>query len=500
MPVKIFKDEDEQTVNNLLKWWHREHPPVEGSRNNNVFILSCSLYRYGIDNHENILQENSNGLKSREIKTIMKSAYQTTTDDGTIGTKTFEKQEFVKVIEPLKKGDKPKKIEINPKILKGEDLEYLITQELGHTIRFNEVTQNIEIDGKAIDDAAEAVLYLEVDTFLKKIGGKKDLSKGMFNAALLKLSQNNYNPLQDFFTQNHWDKTPRLQDFLGSFEDKHGASKEYLMQFLFGSIERLFKGYQNPVLVLDGAQGIGKSYVVKWLATPFQDYYREDGYINPDDKDSKLELTNHFLYEWGEAKGFSRKEVHGLKSLIFSENIQERRAYTRHAKKLRLIANIVMTKNEDGGFLRDETGNRRFNTLFIKNIDQGYSKRIDPIQLWLEIYALWNADTKKNWQNIDQERKQEIDDIAFDEPACWETFDKLIEKADPNNFLTAGWVHDVMDTQDLKWNRNQKTYQAYIHSYMKKRYNQTTTVKKIEGKSKRGYPGYAIRQPATSVR
>jgi len=246
------------------------------------------------------------------------------------------------------------------------------------------------------------------------------------------------------------------------------------------------------VLVIDGVQAMGKSYLVKWLAKPFGDkYFKEDGYLNPDDKDSKLELTTNFLYEWGEAKNFSRKETDSLKSLVFSDTITERRPYARYSQCRKVIANIIMTKNGGDGYLRDDTGNRRFNTIFMTNINQEYSENIDPTQLWLEVYALWQLDQKKTWKQLNQEIKAEIDEEAFDEPAVWQIMDVMIDQSNyEGDFLTTKSVHDVISDIDKRWDRNKKSNQEYVVRYFRYRYGVTVSVTTRDRKSLRGFKGF----------
>jgi hypothetical protein len=496
--ARIFKPEDnllsadkETTRKNLQKWFTKKYTMEEGTRNKSLFDYACALYEFGVDNVEAILQENSNGLPESEVKTLMESASKTVVHNS----KKFEPSQSQEIIKPLASSDH----EINVKVINYKDVIYVIQDILGYKVRYNQITQFYEIDGQENSDNLESKIWGEVDYYLKKIGCKKDLSRTLLNSAIVHMCKD-YNPLQEFFTNNEWDGTARLQDFLSHFKDRHGVASEYLTHFMFGSVQRLFKTHQNPVLVLDGNQSMGKSYLVKWLAKPFgSKYYKEDGYLNPDDKDSKLELTTNFMYEWGEAKNFSQKEIHSLKSLVFSDNITERRPYARYAQERKLIANIIMTKNGGDGFLRDDTGNRRFHTLFMTEIDKSYSEKFDPAQIWLEVYALWLIDKEENWKTINLEAKDAIDKEAFDEPACWAALDEVVGYTgeEMDDFLTAHSVHDYLSEKDHKWDRNKKMYQEYVARFFRYRFGVTSTTKDILNSQgmkikKRGYKGYVI--------
>lgn len=500
MPItKIISVSDDQTINNLLKWWQKKYDMDEGTRNNSLFVLACSLYNFGIDapSVQHVVLANSHGLSERECMTICGSALKTVQDNGTYASQRFEpaQQSIIKIDFPTrgeKKEEETKEWAFDLKRLTAHDIGTIIQDVLGHSVRYNTINDCYEIDGMRIDDRRDKQLWVQVDTFLKQNGYKKDLSQKLYDGALAACFKE-YHPIKEVFEANKWDGKLRYFDFITYFKDKYGQSEAYITNWMFGAIERLYNCYQNPILVLDGEQNIGKSYLVKWLGSPFNGYSREDGFLNPDDKDSRIELTRKFVYEWGEARNLSKKEIESLKSLIFSDKIEERPPFGRHTISKNMLSSIIMTKNGGGSFLRDDTGNRRFNTLFMMSIDQSYSKKFDPLQIWLEVFELWKESKDKSWQKIDQSTKKEIDEEAFERPSVYDILDQIIEETErPGDFVSVKAIHDKIEEIDRKWDRNKAMNQRYVTSYMRRTYKTENKLIRNNNKIIRGYEHFII--------
>lgn len=492
---KIHGVDEAQTVKNLLTWFDKNYTMEVGTRNKSLFILACSLLVFGIKDIKEILQEKNNGLDEKEINNIMRSAQETTKDS--FNTKKFDPPEGKSaVIKPLNKSQE-KTLDLS--LITGETIRDILSSL--YDLKKNAITQRIEINGEEITDFDDHIMYDKVNTFIKtKTGVKKELTKTAYYAGVSLLAQQNtYHPLQEFFAKNKWDGKPRLQEFLGCFKDSYGQSNQYLYKWLLGSIEKLNNpSFQNEVLVLEGNSGIGKTRTVSLIARPFKKYTRFGGALNPDNKDHKLELTNNFIYEWGEGSNISKRSEDSLKELLTASYITERPAYARHPVTKPVIASIIMTKNS-GTFLRDDAEKRRFNILYLDSIDKKILEHaIDMEQVWLECYALWQQDYNKNWNYVDQEVKEEIFESAMDRPAVWDILDRLVIKADDNAF-TLESLNNVLEQINPKWDRNKYGNRKDVRAYFKRRYN-------IEPKKSRACSqkdenpyfciiGYALRLP-----
>lgn len=117
---------DNRIIEKLLKWWNAKFGMVEGSKNNNLYILACSLNEFGINNSEaeNVLMQFDSGGKENEIKKILKSAYSKTSQHG---SKFFEDHNTKDKIEKqVRAGKKTKDIAKNFNDFSESEIETIV--------------------------------------------------------------------------------------------------------------------------------------------------------------------------------------------------------------------------------------------------------------------------------------------------------------------------------------------------------------------------------------
>jgi predicted P-loop ATPase len=375
--------------------------------------------------------------------------------------------------------------EANYSILDYKDIAKIIRNELKTLITFNVITHSIEIDGHRLSDSSETILYSRLDSFLRKGEyTKKSPSKDIFKGAIAYLAQlHETNPITSNFVK--WDGVERLDQFLYCLKDEHGMAPSFLNYFLMGSIEKLHnpKGFQNPVLVLDGNQKIGKTTFVNFLGSPFGDYYVADGSLDPESKDDRLSFANSFIYNWEEAGSFTKRQKEALKALIFANKINMRRAYTKYEDTYKVFGNIIMPKNQ-GEFLSDLTGNRRYNTLLLESIDFSYID-FDPKQIWAEVLHNWTLDTQKTWQKIDEKVRDEINESQTIQPALFDTLDDIVIQEE-GEWTKIADIYEKISQVDNKFDRNRQS--KLVAEYF--RVNNNKAQRRHAG---RGYIGIKLR-------
>ncbi len=156
------------------------------------------------------------------------------------------------------------------------------------------------------------------------------------------------------------------------------------------------------MIILDGAQGKGKSHFVKWLC-PFEELHFE-GAIKPEDKDYLAYLTTHWIWEVGELGATLRRaDREALKAFITLQNATYRPSYGRHALHKPALASFIGTVNFEGALLSDPTGHRRFWPVSLVDLNWGYATAIDVGQLWAQAYALYRQG--EPWQLCSEERE-----------------------------------------------------------------------------------------------
>lgn len=182
-----------------------------------------------------------------------------------------------------------------------------------------------------------------------------------------------------------WDGQPRLHCWLAAYLDARDPP-EYLeavgAAWLISAVARVYRpGCQaDHVLVLEGAQGTGKSRTARALAMR-ADWFT-DSLPPVHDTDAKLQLAGRWIVELGELAAMRRSDVESLKAFISAPVDTYRPPYARRPVQVPRQTVFLGTTNETQ-YLRDPTGNRRFWPVQCGAIDVSELERAVP-QLWAE--------------------------------------------------------------------------------------------------------------------
>lgn len=286
--------------------------------------------------------------------------------------------------------------------------EYVqVLQQIGYNFRQNACNDKVEVNGSPITDGLAAVLRMDMRNLgYNRVGIMED-------AYTAHAYRNQYHPIKEYLEGLQWDGTEAIAKLASYFEDKHdtvmqdGEERTWfhvlLRRWLVGAVAKVY-GHQNLMLVLDGPQGIGKSYFARWLgsATPL---YFVEGPINPDDKDSRIRMMENWIWEVGELGSVTRRsDREALKAFITEQRIKVRKPYARHDTEKPAMASLIGTINNEGGFLFDKTGSRRFLVATLTKIDWRYTDEVDIDQVWAQAYHLFRTETRY-WRLTSEERE-----------------------------------------------------------------------------------------------
>jgi predicted P-loop ATPase len=236
-----------------------------------------------------------------------------------------------------------------------------------------------------------------------------------------------------------------------------------------------------------GAQGRGKSRLVRWLC-PLPQLFNE-GPISPDNKDDQIKLLETWLWEVAELDSTTKRaERSALKHFITMRNVGVRVPYGRYAINKTAVASMIGTINEDGtGFLNDPTGDRRFVVIHLDDIDWNYTQ-IDIGQLWAELYAAYLSG--ETWELIPHEKEiqSEINKRHTISTPVEEMIMQyfVIDKTETGRFMATMDILDKLEAMGLKGDqyKNKMELGAVLTKAG------LTRVQKRVGKSKvRGYEG-----------
>ncbi|MFQ5620177.1 MAG: VapE domain-containing protein, partial [Rhodospirillales bacterium] len=276
---------------------------------------------------------------------------------------------------------------------------------LGYTFRLNACNDKLEVNGQPMTDGLAAKIRGQMrDAGYEHVNVMQD-------AYLGHAYDNQYHPIRDYLNGLKYDGGPHIDTLATYFEDAHQNSRlpdhpcpvfhTWLRRWLIGAVAKVFKAEQNPMLVLDGRQDLGKSYFAHWLC-PLPDYFIESA-IDPADKDSRIRLISYWLWEVAELGATTRRaDREALKAFISTRRVTVRAPYGRNDITKPSMASLIGTINNESGFLSDPTGNRRFLTCTLTKINWDYAD-MDPAGIWAEAVHLYRAG--ESWRLTKAERE-----------------------------------------------------------------------------------------------
>jgi predicted P-loop ATPase len=255
-----------------------------------------------------------------------------------------------------------------------------------------------------------------IQEYMQHIGLHR-LGKDMVHQAVDARAQEcRVHPVRDWLTGLTWDGIPRaktwLSVYLGAAQTPY--SERVGMMALVAMVARIMNpGCQvDYMLVLEGAQGVGKSTVCKILGgTYFSDTLPP---INGN-KDAYLHLAGKWIIETPELSALNKADVEKLKAFITGTTDRYRPPYGRKEIKQPRQCVFIGTTNQNS-YLKDPTGGRRFWPVKVGKIDLS-ALQADRDQVFAEAVALyqsgvsWHPDPAFEKQHIvpEQEDRFETD-------------------------------------------------------------------------------------------
>jgi hypothetical protein len=221
----------------------------------------------------------------------------------------------------------------------------------------------------------------------------------LLERALRKMAAaNGFNPLQQRFEElPAWDGHPRVKEYLSRSLGLDDSDPD-LRMYHHAVSERLVwaivsRGMQPGVkydcmVILEGAQGIGKSRFCKALA--FEARYFTDS-LPPLTgmllKDAREALIGRSIVEMAELAQFKGSRVETLKTFLATEIDTVRLPYLSRSGLYPRSCVMLGTTNETE-YLNDVSGNRRFWPVKCERIDMGYAVETRD-QVYAEALVAW---------------------------------------------------------------------------------------------------------------
>ena len=270
-----------------------------------------------------------------------------------------------------------------------------------------------------------------------------------------------FHPIRDYLNSlPEWDGVPRVETLLINCLQAEDTPyvRTVTRKTLAAAVARIYRpGIKyDSILVLDGAQEIGKSTLFKDLVG--DEFYSDTlSLTDMNDKSGAEKLQGFWIVEIGELAGMKKADIEKVKAFLSTDDDKYRPSYGKTVESHPRQCIIIASVNGERGYLRDITGNRRFWIVKLKQQEQkkrwNFSKQ-ERDQIWAEAKAIWEAgetlhlegDMIREAEKI-QQQAMEIDErqgmveeyLSTLLPDGWDDMDLyarrnfLHDKADPTN-------------------------------------------------------------------
>jgi Virulence-associated protein E/VirE N-terminal domain len=363
--------------NHCVNFTEKKVQFVNGSRNVFVHQLACNLNRKGV-----LLQEalgyilTDFGYDEKEVTQAVNSAYGNSHEFG-------KNEKFEPPIKPKKAAnfsitdttdeddeDKPKPTQI-------DRLELFLSNK--YVFRHNIVSGKLEFQyfGKKKWNVMND--FIENSMLRECLKGRIKTNLSSLRNLLYSDFCVLFNPFEDYFFNlpSYDEKT----DYITELANTITTTKQELWQQCFKKWLVAMVGcvldekvINHTVIVFSGKQGLGKTTWVEKLVPRQLKEYLFSGTINPNNKDTLVQLSECMLINLDELENLNRSEIGSLKEIITKTQIRMRKAYGHNNETMPRRASFAGSVNT-AQFLNDSTGSRRFLCFELEGIK--YQHNVD---------------------------------------------------------------------------------------------------------------------------
>lgn len=267
-----------------------------------------------------------------------------------------------------------------------------------YDVKYNKLTQRVEVDGKALEDRMSNTIWLNYKRQFPK--AKKEILFDLINSYLLY----SYHPFFNWL-EKYKDVQPvgEIEKLFSAIRHKmpdidgQNWSVYFGTRWLVGLINNIINPHQGNedyypclyIMVLTGAGNSGKStFFRRILPKELGRYFRDNKLNSKNDSDNLEPLTSNLVMFDDELSGKKKSDDAYLKDVLSKTRIQVRLPYAKHPIDLPRISVFCGTSNEKT-VITDPTGNRRVIPIEVESIDFDVTDSIDRNLVLKEAYDLF---------------------------------------------------------------------------------------------------------------
>ena len=254
-----------------------------------------------------------------------------------------------------------------------------------------------------------------------------------------------FNPFEDYFFNlpTYDEKTDYITELANTITTtKQDLWQQCFKKWLVAMVGCVLdeKVINHTVIVFSGKQGLGKTTWVEKLVPKQLKEYLFSGTINPNNKDTLVQLAECMLINLDELENLNRSEIGSLKEIITKTQIRMRKAYGHNNVTMPRRASFAGSVNT-AQFLNDSTGSRRFLCFELEGIK--YQHNVDINMAFSQALFLFKSGFRY-W--FDQEEIKNITEnneqyqLHSPEEELLLTWFEPCEKEKANVFLNASQI------------------------------------------------------------
>lgn len=258
--------------------------------------------------------------------------------------------------------------------------------------------------------------------------------------------ENAYHPVRDYLNGLEWDGVPRIDTWLKMFMQASGP-EPYLSTISRKVLVAMVARVMEPgckfdhVLIMEGAQGIGKSSAGRILAgSP----WFCDTLPDIKDKDAMLNLMGAWVVEISELATLRKSDSESYKAFLSKQADRVRAPYGErwvdHARQC-----VFIGTTNASFYLKDRTGNRRFWPVEVGQCDFAGLEKIRD-QLFAEAMLEWGLGEKLYLEGVAKKQSEEIQGERVgddEESAMADDFEQYVLRSQSGDVESLGQSVDL---------------------------------------------------------
>jgi hypothetical protein len=355
-------DNSEAIYNHCVNFTEKKVQFVNGSRNVFVHQLACNLNRKGVALQQALGYILTDfGYDEKEVTQAVNSAYGNLHEFGTNEFNPKQNKPKTQNLKPTTSEvedddeDKPKPTQI-------DRLEMFLSTR--YVFRHNIVSGKLEFQyfGKKKWNVMND--FIENSMLRECLKGRIKTNLSSLRNLLYSDFCVLFNPFEDYFFNlpSYDEKTDYITELANTITTtKQDLWQQCFKKWLVAMVGCVLddKVINHTVIVFSGKQGLGKTTWVEKLVPKQLKEYLFSGTINPNNKDTLVQLAECMLINLDELENLNRSEIGSLKEIITKTQIRMRKAYGHNNETMPRRASFAGSVNT-AQFLNDSTGSRRF--------------------------------------------------------------------------------------------------------------------------------------------